>query len=170
MINNLIIRNYSIDVFILSKLSNSQNIDITGVELAKELEEKNFPVITKYIMSTIKMNDLQQSYKEILDYFKKKNKTKEMEKFRKMMEVSNVNPGIILLSLIFTHYNKKLKIKMNKNVIVDSFCKSKSLYASIALCVGFIGVQNISISLVDNNEKTSHKFESFLQTSAISTI
>ena len=51
MINNLIIRNYSIDVFILSKLANTQNIDITGVDLAKELDEKNFLVITKYIMN-----------------------------------------------------------------------------------------------------------------------
>ena len=74
MINNLIIRNYSIDVFILSKLSNSQNIDITGVDLAKELEDKNFPVITKDIMIKKKMDDLQQTYKIILNYFKKKNK------------------------------------------------------------------------------------------------
>ncbi len=131
MINNLIIRNYSIDVFILSKLSNSQNIDITGVDLAKELEDKNFPVITKYIMSKIKMDDLQQTYKIILNYFKKKNKNNEMDKFRKMMEVSNVNPGIILLSLVFIYYNKKLKIKMNKNVIVDSFDMDIDEYKTI---------------------------------------
>ena len=131
MINNLIIRNYSIDVFILSKLSNSQNIDITGVDLAKELEDKNFPVITKYIMSKIKMDDLQQTYKIILNYFKKKNKNNEIDKFRKMMEVSNVNPGIILLSLVFIYYNKKLKIKMNKNVIVDSFDMDIDEYKTI---------------------------------------
>jgi hypothetical protein len=131
MINNLIIRNYSIDVFILSKLSNSQNIDITGVDLAKELEDKNFPVITKYIMSKIKMDDLQETYKIILNYFKKKNKNNEMDKFRKMMEVSNVNPGIILLSLVFIYYNKKLKIKMNKNVIVDSFDMDIDEYKTI---------------------------------------
>jgi len=131
MINNLIIRNYSIDVFILSKLSNSQNIDITGVDLAKELEDKNFPVITKYIMSKTKMDDLQQTYKIILNYFKKKNKNNEMDKFRKMMEVSNVNPGIILLSLVFIYYNKKLKIKMNKNVIVDSFDMDIDEYKTI---------------------------------------
>lgn len=131
MVNNLIIRNYSIDVFILSKLSNSQNIDITGVELAKELEEKNFPVITKYIMSKTKLDDLLQTYKEILDYFKKKNKNKEIEAFRKMMEVSNVNYGIILLSLVFTHYNKKLKIKMKKNVIVESFDKNLDDFKTI---------------------------------------
>jgi hypothetical protein len=131
MVNNLIIRNYSIDVFILSKLANSQNIDITGVELAKELESKNFLVITKYITSKLKMDDLKQNYKEILDYFKKKNKKEEMEKFRKMMEVSNVNPGIILLSLVFIHYNKKLKIKMKKNVIVDSFDKNLDDFKTI---------------------------------------
>jgi|UniRef100_A0A6C0DE54 hypothetical protein len=131
MINNLIIRNYSIDVFILSKLSNSQNIDITGVELAKELEDKNFPVITKYIMSKTKLDDLLQTYKEILDYFKKKNKNKEMDAFRKMMEVSNVNPGIILLSLVFIHYNKKLKIKMKKNVIIESFDKNLDDFKTI---------------------------------------
>lgn len=131
MINNLIIRNYSIDVFILSKLSNSQNIDITGVQLAKELEDKNFPVITKYIMSKTKHDDLLQTYKEILDYFKKKNKNKEIEVFQKMMKVSNVNPGIILLSLIFIYYNKKLKIKMKKNVIIDSFDKNLDEFKTI---------------------------------------
>ena len=134
MVNNLIIRNYSLDVFLLSKfskLSSFQNIDITGVELAKEIEDKNFPVITKYITSKIKLDDLQQTYKEILDYFKKKNKKEEMDKFRKMMGVSNVNPSIILLSLLFIHYNKKLKIKMKKNVIVDSFDKNLDDFKTI---------------------------------------
>jgi hypothetical protein len=131
MVNNLIIRNYSIDVFILSKLSNTQNIDISCVELEKELEDKNFPVITKYIMSKIKMDDLQQTHKKILDYFKKKNKNDEMERFKKMMKVSNVNPGIILLSLVFIHYNKKLKIKMKKNVIIDSFDKNLDDFKTI---------------------------------------
>ena len=134
MVNNLIIRNYSLDVFLLSKfskLSSFQNIDITGVELAKEIEDKNFPVITKYITSKIKLDDLQQTYKEILDYFKKKNKKEEMDKFRKMMGVSNVNPSIILLSLLFINYNKKLKIKMKKNVIVDSFDKNLDDFKTI---------------------------------------
>jgi hypothetical protein len=121
IVNNLIIRNYSVDVFILSKLANSQNIDVSGVEIPKALEEKQFLLITKYIMNMKKMNDFLCTYKEILEYFEKKNKNKEIEKFSKMMENSNVNPGIILLSLVFTHYNKKLKIKMNKNIIVDSY-------------------------------------------------
>jgi len=131
MVNNLIIRNYSIDVFILSKLANIQNIDITGVDLAKELENKNFLLITKYIMSKKKLDDLLQTYKEILNYFKKKNKTNEIEIFQKMMKVSNVNPGIILLSFVFTYYNKKLKIKMKKNVIVDSFDKNLDDFKTI---------------------------------------
>jgi len=132
MINNLIIRNYSIDVFILSKLANTQNIDTTGVEMAKELDNKNFLLITKYIMNNSKnINNLLQTHKEILDYFKKKNKTKEIESFRKMMKVSNVNPGIILLSLVFINYNKKLKIKMKKNVIVDSFDKNLDDFKTI---------------------------------------
>lgn len=131
MVNNLIIRNYSVDVFILSKLANTQNIDISGVELAKELENKNFPVITKYIMSNTKLDDLLKTHKEILDYFKKTNKNKEIESLLKMMKVSNVNPGIILLSLVFTYYNKKLKIKMKKNMIVDSFDKDLDQFKTI---------------------------------------
>jgi hypothetical protein len=132
MVNNLIIRNYSIDVFILSKLANAQTNDTNDVVLTKELESKNFLVISKYIMNHSKnMVILLQTYKEILDYFKKKNKNKEMEIFQKMMKVSGVNPGIILLSLMFTHYNKKLKIKMNKNVIVDSFDKNLDDFKTI---------------------------------------
>lgn len=134
IVHNLIIRNYSLDVFILSKFSHLlffKNIDISDIDIIKVLDEKNFPLITKYIMSLTKMNDLLQIYKEILDYFKKKNKTKEMEKFRKMLEISNVNPGIILLSLLFTHYNKKLKIKMNKNTIIDSFDNDIDEYKTI---------------------------------------
>jgi len=132
MVNNLIIRNYSIDVFILSKLANSQNIDVTDLNFIKELEEKKFLLITKYIMNHGKnMTILLQNYREILDYFKKKNKNKEIESFRKMTQVSNVNPGIILLSLLFTHFNKKLKIKMKKNVIVDSFDKNLDDFKTI---------------------------------------
>uniref|UniRef100_A0A6C0HBD6 Uncharacterized protein n=1 Tax=viral metagenome TaxID=1070528 RepID=A0A6C0HBD6_9ZZZZ len=132
MVNNLIIRNYSIDVFILSKLANSQNIDVTDLNFIKELEEKKFLLITKYIMNHGKnMTILLQTYREILDYFKKKNKNKEIESFRKMTQVSNVNPGIILLSLLFTHFNKKLKIKMKKNVIVDSFDKNLDDFKTI---------------------------------------
>jgi hypothetical protein len=156
MVNNLIIRNYSIDVFILSKLSNSQNIDVTGVELAKELENKNFPVITKYITTKTKMDDLQQTYKEILDYFKKKNKKEEIEKLQKMMKVSNVNPGIILLSLVFTHYNKKLKIKMNKNTIIDSFDNDIDEYKTIQVDDDFPAYKILPLAYVyeifdDNN-------------------
>jgi hypothetical protein len=131
MVNNLIIRNYSIDVFVLSKLANIQNIDITGVDLAKELEDKNFLVVTKYIMSKKKLDELIKTHKEILDYFNKKNKNNETENLLKMMKVSNVNPGIILLSLVFTYYNKKLKIKMNKNLIIDSFDKDLDDFKTI---------------------------------------
>ena len=156
MVNNLIIRNYSIDVFILSKLANIQNIDITGVDLAKELENKNFLLITKYIMSKKKLDDLLQTYKEILNYFKKKNKTNEIEIFQKMMKVSNVNPGIILLSFVFTYYNKKLKIKMKKNVIVDSFDGDIDEYKTIQVDDDFPAYKILPLAYVyeifdDNN-------------------
>lgn len=156
MVNNLIIRNYSLDVFILSKLANTQNIDVTGVELKTELENKNFMVITKYMTTRTKFGDLQQTYKEILDYFKKKNKNDEMEKFQKMMKISNVNPSIILLSLVFTYYNKKLKIKMKKNVIVDSFDGDIDEYKTIQVDDDFPAYKILPIAYVyeifdDNN-------------------
>jgi len=156
MVNNLIIRNYSLDVFILSKLANTQNIDVTGVELKTELENKNFMVITKYMTTRTKFGDLQQTYKEILDYFKKKNKNDEMEKFQKMMKISNVNPSIILLSLVFTHYNKKLKIKMKKNVIVDSFDGDIDEYKTIQVDDDFPAYKILPLAYVyeifdDNN-------------------
>ena len=156
MVNNLIIRNYSLDVFILSKLANTQNLDVTGVELNTELENKNFMVITKYMTTRTKFGDLQQTYKEILDYFKKKNKNDEMEKFQKMMKISNVNPSIILLSLVFTHYNKKLKIKMKKNVIVDSFDGDIDEYKTIQVDDDFPAYKILPLAYVyeifdDNN-------------------
>ena len=156
MVNNLIIRNYSLDVFILSKLANTQNIDVTGVELKTELENKNFMVITKYMTTRTKFGDLQQTYKEILDYFKKKNKNDEMEKFQKMMKISNVNPSIILLSLVFTYYNKKLKIKMKKNVIVDSFDGDIDEYKTIQVDDDFPAYKILPLAYVyeifdDNN-------------------
>lgn len=113
-------------------------------------------VITKYMTTRTKFGDLQQTYKEILDYFKKKNKNDEMEKFQKMMKISNVNPSIILLSLVFTYYNKKLKIKMKKNVIVDSFDGDIDEYKTIQVDDDFPAYKILPLAYVyeifdDNN-------------------
>lgn len=116
--NNL---HYSLDIYILSKIYGENQYYVPDLDFNKSLDERNFEDITKYIMNINTNEELMQTFQKSITYFNKKNKNKELEHFKEIIQKSYVKPQIILLSVVFSHYNKKLKVKMGKNLIIDSF-------------------------------------------------
>jgi hypothetical protein len=124
IINNFLIRPYSLDVFLLTQKSNKNDKFTTKLTLTSLLNERNYEELSKYILQTPE-NKLKTLMEKIIEYFEKTDenikKSEEMQKFEKVYKKTKktVPPQKIVLSLTFSLYYQIQKVKMGKNIILN---------------------------------------------------
>jgi hypothetical protein len=124
IINNFLIRPYSLDIFLLVKKSNENDKFSTKMTLTSLLNERNYAELSKYILQTPE-NKLKTLMEKIVEYFEKTNenikKSEEMQKFEETYKKTKkiITPQKIVLSLTFSLYNQNQKVKMGKNIILN---------------------------------------------------
>ena len=124
VINNFLIRPYSLDVFLLTQKSNKNNKFTTKMTLTSLLNERNYEELSKYILQTPE-NKLKTLMEKVVEYFEKTDenlkKSEEMQKFEEIYKKTKktVMPQKIVLSLTFSLYYQIQKVKMGKNIILN---------------------------------------------------
>jgi hypothetical protein len=124
LINNFLIRPYSLDVFLLTQKSNENDKFTTKMTLTSLLNERNYTELSKYILQTPE-NKLKTLMEKIIEYFEKNDenlkKSEEMQNFEETYKKTkkSVTPQKIVLSLTFSLYNQIQKVKMGKNIILN---------------------------------------------------
>ena len=124
IINNFLIRPYSLDIFLLTQKLNENDKFTTKMTLTSLLNERNYTELSKYILQTPETK-LKTIMEKVVEYFEKNdknlNKSEEMEKFEEIYKKTkkSVTPQKIVLSLTFSLYNQIQNIKMGKNIILN---------------------------------------------------
>jgi hypothetical protein len=121
IINNFLIRPYSLDIFLLTQKSNKNDKFTTKMTLTSLLNERNYEELSKYILQTPE-NKLKTLMEKVIEYFEKIDeniqKSEEMQKFEEIYKKTkkSVMPQKIVLSLTFSLYHQIQKVKMGKNI------------------------------------------------------
>jgi hypothetical protein len=124
LINNFLIRAYSLDVFLLTQKSNENDKFTTKMTLTSLLNERNYRELSKYILQTPE-NKLKTLMEKVVEYFEINDETiKKSEKMQSFEEIYKktkkiVIPQKIVLSLTFSLYNQNQKVKMGKNININ---------------------------------------------------
>lgn len=124
LINNFLIRPYSLDVFLLTQKSNEKDKFTTQMTLTSLLNERNYAELSKYILQTPE-NKLKTLMEKVVEYFEKTDenikKSEEIQKFEEIYKKTkkSVIPQKIVLSLTFSLYNQNQKVKMGKNININ---------------------------------------------------
>ena len=124
IINNFLIRPYSLDIFLLTQKLSENDKFTTKMTLTSLLNERNYEELSKYILQTPE-NKLKTLMEKVVEYFEKTNKniqkSEEMEKFEEIYKKTkkSVMPQKIVLSLTFSLYYQIQKVKMGKNIILN---------------------------------------------------
>lgn len=121
IINNFLIRPYSLDIFLLTQKSNKNDKFTTKMTLTSLLNERSYEELSKYILQTPE-NKLKILMEKVIEYFEKTDenlkKSEEIEKFEEIYKKTkkSVMPQKIVLSLTFSLYYQIQKVKMGKNI------------------------------------------------------
>ncbi len=124
IINNFLIRPYSLDIFLLIQKSKENDKFTTKMTLTSLLNERNYEELSKYILQTPE-NKLKTLMEKVVEYFEKTDKnikkSEEMQKFEEIYKKTkkNVTPQKIVLSITFSLYYQIQKVKMGKNFILN---------------------------------------------------
>lgn len=124
IINNFLIRPYSLDIFLLTKKSKENDKFTTKMTLTSLLNERNYEELSKYILQTPE-DKLKTLMEKVIEYFEKNTKNlkkdEEMQKFEEIYEKTKkiVTPQKIILALTFSLYYQNQKVKMGKNIILN---------------------------------------------------
>jgi hypothetical protein len=124
IINNFLIRPYSLDVFLLLQKSKENDKFTTQMTLTSLLNERNYEELSKYILQTPETK-LKTLMEKVAEYFEKTDenikKSEEMQKFEEIYKKTkkSVTPQKIVLSLTFSLYYQIQKVKMGKNIILN---------------------------------------------------
>jgi len=131
IITNLIIRPYTLDVFILRQIV--LNCDVEEVDTVNTvnslntkftlLNEENYLVIASWILN-VSDNEVENIVQIVIQFFTDKglilDVTKETSKYVKSCKMSGVNKQIVLLSQVLHYYVLKRKTRLGKKVFVCS--------------------------------------------------
>jgi hypothetical protein len=136
LVDNLLIRPFNIDVFVLSK--NSSKIDIKGKSLSSWIQNSNYQMIANYILHS----DINKTYEIIIDIFTQLfpnvdfYKQKLLKQFKMCTYTKNINK--ILLSKVMGLFaisnnviqgkNFYIKVEPSQVVMYENFENKNKLY------------------------------------------
>jgi len=119
IIQNLLIRSFNTDVFILRTISELFESEAESIDESVEdfLETKNYRGLALYILNN-KDLELEDTYQRVLNYFKLTNKQKQITDFRNAIKANAAKKEIILVANIFALINKSLNQIKKQNFYV----------------------------------------------------
>jgi hypothetical protein len=119
IIQNLLIRSFNTDVFILRTISECFESDISATDESIEdlLETKDYRGLALYILNN-KDLEIEDTYQRVLNYFKLTSKQKLFKDFMKELQSKNIKKEIILVANILALINQNDNLIKNKNFYV----------------------------------------------------
>jgi hypothetical protein len=121
IIQNLLIRSFNTDVFLLRIISECFELDVNLEEdLERILENKDYRQLATYILSNKEEKEI-DIYKRVLTYFKLTNQQNLIKDFTNYLSTSSVSTKVILLANILSliTFDKSQTKKVNFYVRVD---------------------------------------------------
>ena len=129
IIQNLLIRSFNTDIFLLRTISECFEVDIeneVGYNLERILENKNYRQLATYILTNKEQKEIDLDiYKRVLNYFKLTNQQKLIKDFTTLstnnVSTNAVAKNIILLANVLSQmpFDKGQPKKVNFYVCVD---------------------------------------------------
>jgi len=119
IIQNLLIRSFNTDIFILRTISDLFESDISEVDESVEdfLDKKDYKGLALYILNN-KGLELEDTYQRVLNYFKLTNQQKQITDFRNAIKANTTKKEIILVANILALINKNLNQIKKQNFYV----------------------------------------------------
>jgi hypothetical protein len=119
IIQNLLIRSFNTDIFILRTISELFESDIRATDESIEdlLETKDYRGLALYILNN-KDLELEDTYQRVLNYFKLTSKQKLFKDFNKELQSNTSKREIILVANILALINQNDNLIKNKNFYV----------------------------------------------------
>jgi hypothetical protein len=119
IIQNLLIRSFNTDIFILRTISELFESDIRATDESIEdlLETKDYRGLALYILNN-KDLELEDTYQRVLNYFKLTSKQKLFKDFNKELQSNTSKKEIILVANILALINQNDNLIKNKNFYV----------------------------------------------------
>jgi hypothetical protein len=118
IVQNLLIRSFNTDVFLLRTISECFELDVED-DLERILDNKDYRQLASYILSNKEEKEL-DLYKRVLNYFKLTNQQNLMNELSGSL-TNSVSINVILLANVFSiiTFNKRKPKKVNFYVRVD---------------------------------------------------
>jgi hypothetical protein len=129
--NNLLIRKYTIDVFMLRQVTFNFEIESEG-SLETWLEKKDYEQIATFVLDIAREEELQSILIKVIDHFTTKNIVLKRQKILKDFEkMSYSQKRIILLSRIMHYYYLLHGFKMGKSMYISVDMEDIVIYETI---------------------------------------
>lgn len=119
IIQNLLIRSFNTDVFLLRTISECFELDVEN-DLERILENKDYRQLATYILSNKEQKEI-DIYKIVLTYFKLTNQQKRINELTNSISNNSMSTNVILLANILSLiiFDKRQAKKVNFYVCVD---------------------------------------------------
>jgi hypothetical protein len=129
--NNLLIRKYTIDVFMLRQVALNFEIEIEE-SLETWLENKDYEQITSFVLDIAREDELQSILIRVVDYFTSKKIALKRQKILKdFKKTLYKNKRIVLLSRIMHYYYLLNNFKMGKSMYISVDMEDTIIYETI---------------------------------------
>ena len=126
IVNNLLIRPFNLDVFMLKQTTKTEKSKKTTTsKLLQMLQKNNYVDVAEYILHQCPVDKLVDTLNSIVEYFISKNvsldKTKILKNYISVTRLSLVDIRVLLLSNIMLYYSLEAGLTMGKKmyIIVD---------------------------------------------------
>lgn len=119
IIQNLLIRSFNTDVFLLRTISECFELDVEN-DLERILENKDYRQLATYILSNKEQKEI-DIYKIVLTYFKLTNQQKRINELTNSISNNSMSTNVILLANVLSliTFDKSQSKKVNFYVCVD---------------------------------------------------
>ena len=134
LFNDLLIRKYNLDVFLLKHVISSFEIENSDETLLSLLKKKNYENLALLILETAREEDLENIIAQCLDYFAINHDHIPLNRekiIKDLKKVSYKNKRIVILSRIMNYYCLCNGIKMGKSLYVSVDIEDTIMYETI---------------------------------------
>jgi hypothetical protein len=126
IVNNLLIRPFNLDVFMLKQIIKTEKSNkTTTLKFLQMLQKNNYVDVAEYILHQCPVDKLVDTLNSVVEYFISKNvsldKTKILKNYISVTRLSLVDIRVLLLSNIMHYYSLEAGLTMGKKmyIIVD---------------------------------------------------
>jgi hypothetical protein len=131
IVNNLLIRKYTLDVFMLRQVISNFEIEIKE-SLESWLEKKDYEQTASFVLDIAREDELQSILIRVINYFVSKKVVLKKEKIIKNFEkLSYKNKRIVLLSRTMHYYYLLHGVKMGKSLYISVEMEDTIAYETI---------------------------------------